>query len=131
MSDKKVLSGIQPSGALHLGNYFGAIRQFLALQEEHECFFFIANYHALTTQRDPDDAPREHPRRGGQLPGARARSGADACCSTRPTCPSTTSWPGISRCLTPVGLLERAHSYKDKVGPGQSTRRTGCSPIRC
>jgi len=49
----RVLSGIQPSGRLHLGNYFGAIRQFLKLQEEGaECFYFLANYHALTTIRD-------------------------------------------------------------------------------
>jgi tryptophanyl-tRNA synthetase len=54
----RVLSGIQPSGSLHLGNYFGAIRQFLALQEKHECFFFIASYHALTTQRDPKELRR-------------------------------------------------------------------------
>ena len=50
---KKVLSGIQPSGTLHLGNYFGAIRQYLKMQHEHECYFFVANYHALTSLRDP------------------------------------------------------------------------------
>src|SRR5215471_18545239 len=48
----RFLSGVQPSGKLHLGNYFGAIRQHIALQDEGECFFFIANYHALTTVRD-------------------------------------------------------------------------------
>src|SRR5437660_5186846 len=49
---KRILSGIQPSGKLHLGNYFGAIKQHIALQEEGNCFYFIANYHALTTVRD-------------------------------------------------------------------------------
>ncbi|MCH8193992.1 MAG: tryptophan--tRNA ligase, partial [Planctomycetes bacterium] len=49
----RVLSGIQPSGKLHLGNYCGAMKQHIALQEEHECFFFIANYHALTTIQNP------------------------------------------------------------------------------
>src|ERR1700726_4899657 len=49
---KRILSGVQPSGKLHLGNYFGAIKQHIALQEENECFYFIANYHALTTSRD-------------------------------------------------------------------------------
>jgi len=49
----RVLSGIQPSGKLHVGNYFGAIRQYLKLQAEgHECFYFIANYHALTSVQD-------------------------------------------------------------------------------
>src|SRR5215469_15860020 len=46
---KRVLSGVQPSGKLHLGNYFGAIKQHIALQNEAECFYFIADYHALTT----------------------------------------------------------------------------------
>ena len=50
----KALSGIQPSGELHLGNYFGAIRQYLRMQQEHDCFFFVANYHALTSLRDAD-----------------------------------------------------------------------------
>src|SRR4030088_2678338 len=45
----RILSGVQPTGVLHLGNYFGAIRQHIALQDEGECFFFIADYHALTT----------------------------------------------------------------------------------
>ena len=45
----RVLSGIQPSGTLHLGNYLGAIKQYLELQSKHECLFFIANYHAMTT----------------------------------------------------------------------------------
>ena len=48
----RVLSGIQPSGQLHLGNYFGALRQYLEMQHEHECFFFVADYHAMTTQHD-------------------------------------------------------------------------------
>ena len=48
----RVLSGIQPSGKLHLGNYLGAMKQHLEMQHEHECFFFIANYHTLTTIQD-------------------------------------------------------------------------------
>src|ERR1022692_4879323 len=49
---KRILSGVQPSGKLHLGNYFGAIKQHIALQNEAECFYFIADYHALTTIED-------------------------------------------------------------------------------
>ena len=49
----RILSGIQPSGKLHVGNYFGAIRQFVKLQDKgHACYYFIANYHALTTVQD-------------------------------------------------------------------------------
>src|SRR5262249_24281518 len=46
---KRILSGVQPCGKLHLGNYFGAVKQHIALQDEGTCFYFIANYHALTT----------------------------------------------------------------------------------
>ena len=49
----RVLSGVQPSGDLHIGNYFGAVRQFVRNQDEHECFFFLADLHALTTVQDP------------------------------------------------------------------------------
>src|SRR6516165_2821877 len=51
---KRVLSGVQPSGKLHLGNYVGAIRQHIALQEEADCFYFIADYHSMTTVQDPE-----------------------------------------------------------------------------
>ena len=53
MSVKRVLTGIQPSGTLHLGNYFGTMRQALAMQQEHNCFYFIANYHAMTSMPEP------------------------------------------------------------------------------
>ena len=49
---KRILSGVQPSGKLHLGNYFGAVKQHIALQNEGECYYFIADYHALTTIQD-------------------------------------------------------------------------------
>ena len=49
----RILSGIQPSGALHIGNYFGALRQFIDLQRENDAYYFVANYHALTSVRDP------------------------------------------------------------------------------
>ena len=49
---QRILSGVQPSGKLHLGNYFGAIKQHIELQEQAECFYFIANYHAQNSMRD-------------------------------------------------------------------------------
>ena len=51
---KRILSGIQPSGQLHLGNYAGAIRQFVDMQGEYEVYIFVASYHALTSTRDPE-----------------------------------------------------------------------------
>ena len=56
----RVLSGIQPSGKLHIGNYFGAMRQHLKLQAEHECFYFIADYHALTSNPSPASSHRNN-----------------------------------------------------------------------
>ena len=51
---QRILSGVQPSGKLHLGNYFGAIQQHIALQDQGEAFYFIADYHALTTLKDAE-----------------------------------------------------------------------------
>ena len=50
-----VVSGIRPTGNLHLGNYFGAVKNFLRLQDEYKCFFFIADWHSLTTHPHPGD----------------------------------------------------------------------------
>src|SRR5947209_701284 len=50
---KRILSGVQPSGKLHVGNYFGAVKQHIDLQKEADCYYFIADYHALTTVQDP------------------------------------------------------------------------------
>ena len=118
MSDgKRVLSGIQPSGTLHIGNYFGMMRPALELQAEHDCFYFIADYHALTQMPDPQQL-RE-----------RAQSVAVdfLACGLDPgktvffrqsDLPEVTELTWILNCFTPVGLLERCHSYKDKVARG-------------
>ena len=62
MKREIVCSGVRPTGNLHLGNYFGALRNFVSMQEEHDCYFFIADYHSLTTHPTPgciyDDAKR-------------------------------------------------------------------------
>ncbi len=114
---KKVLSGIQPSGTLHLGNYFGAIRQYVRMQHEHECYFFIANYHALTSLRD---GPR-----------LRALSrevvmdyialGLDpkrAAIFLQSDLPEVAELAWILTTVTPMGLLQRCHAYKDKIDQG-------------
>lgn len=113
----RVLSGIQPSGSLHLGNYFGAIRQFLRLQEEHECYFFIASYHALTTQRDPEELRANIL----DVTASYLALGLDPKRSVlfdQADLPEHHELSWILSCLTPVGLLQRAHSYKDKVARG-------------
>ncbi len=72
----RVLSGVQPSGTLHIGNYFGAIRQFVALQDEHECYYFLADLHALTTVQDAARMRVAGSRTRRRLSRTRARPGA-------------------------------------------------------
>ena len=113
----RILSGIQPSGMIHMGNYFGAMQQYLELQENNESFIFIANYHAMTTIKDGKllkkntleiainylasglDPNKVHLFKQSDIP--------EVC---------ELSW--ILSTITPIGLLERCHSYKDKVAKG-------------
>jgi tryptophanyl-tRNA synthetase len=114
----RVLSGIQPSGSLHLGNWFGAIRQFLELQRDHDCYFFIASYHALTTQRDPAEL-RQCIR---EVAAGYLALGLDPERSVlfdQADVPAHHELAWFLACLAPVGLLQRAHSYKDKVARGK------------
>ena len=90
----RVLSGIQPSGALHIGNYFGAIRQYVALQEGNDAFYFVADYHALTSVRDAAQAPRVRLRRARRPARRWASTPSGRRCSSSRTCPRRPSWPG-------------------------------------
>jgi len=115
----RVLSGIQPSGRLHIGNYFGAMRHQIALQEEHETMYFIASYHALTTLHEPGEM------RALTLDVALdfltlGLDPARTLLFRQQDVPEVTELAWILSCVTPMGLLERAHSYKDKVSQGLS-----------
>jgi tryptophanyl-tRNA synthetase len=130
---KRVLSGVQPSGKLHLGNYFGAIRQHIALQDEMQCFYFIADYHALTTL---EEATRRRIDRAKIKPADRAETlrentldvaldylalGLDpdkAVFFRQSDVPEVVELAWIFSTITNMGLLERAVSYKEKVEKG-------------
>ncbi len=113
----RVLSGVQPTGQIHIGNYFGAIRQYLQMQHEHEGYFFIANYHAMTTIHD-----------GATLRDNTLNLAADyialgldpnkAIIFAQSDVPEVTELTWILSTLTPMGLLERCHAYKDKLAHG-------------
>lgn len=116
---KRVLSGIQPSGDLHLGNYFGAIRQWLLMQGDHQCFFMMVDLHSLTSLQD--GAERRRLVHEGIL--------TYLACGLDPSkvvlfrqsdVPAHTELSWILSTITPMGLLERAHSYKDKTAKGLS-----------
>ncbi len=113
----RVLSGIQPSGALHLGNYYGAIRQHLELQHGNECFFFIANFHALTSIQDAarlrqltTDVALDYLALG--------LDPAKAALFRQSDVPEVTELAWILSTVTGMGLLERGTSYRDKVENG-------------
>ena len=114
---KRVLSGIQPSGDLHLGNYFGALQQWISLQETHECYFFLADLHSLTTLRDPAELKRlTHEAALTYL--ACGLDPARSVLFRQSDVPVHTELAWILATVTPMGLLERAHSYKDKTAKG-------------
>jgi tryptophanyl-tRNA synthetase len=117
----RILSGVQPSGKLHIGNYFGAIRQFVQLQTDaaNECYYFVADLHAMTTIKD-----------GTVLRDNTFRVAADfialgldpkrSVLYRQSDVPEVTELAWMLSTVTPMGLLQRGHSYKDKVAKGIS-----------
>ncbi|MFN9374412.1 MAG: tryptophan--tRNA ligase [Planctomycetaceae bacterium] len=113
----RVLSGIQPTGRFHWGNYFGAIRQYIALQGNEQSFYFIADLHALTTIRD-----------GKQLLDLRIDAALDllalgldparACLFFQSDVPEVCELTWLLMTVTPLGLLEKCHAFKDKKAKG-------------
>ena len=113
----RVLSGLQPSGQLHLGNYAGAIKQFLDLQQTHEMFVFVASYHALTSSRDPA-ALRAATR---QVVVDYLAFGLDpqrVQIYRQQDVPEVTELAWLLSCICPTGWMDKAVSYKDKVAKG-------------
>ena len=115
-----ILSGIQPSGNLHLGNYFGAVKQFLQFIEEgRECFYFLANYHALTSVRD---TKRMLNLTLGTAADYVALGLDPSKCAiyVQSDLPEVCELQWLLTTVTPMGLLERCHAYKDKLQKGMS-----------
>jgi tryptophanyl-tRNA synthetase len=115
----RVLSGIQPSGRLHIGNYFGAMRQHLQMQAEHECFYFIADYHALTSNPTAE-AVAQHTLDVAMDYMALGLDTGRTVFWRQSDVPEVTELTWLLSCVTPMGLLQRCVSYKDKVAQGLS-----------
>ena len=114
---KRLLTGLQPSGALHIGNYFGALKPFADTYEQYESFLMIADYHALTSLRDPGEL------RANTVEVVRAyvAAGVDpgqAVIFRQSSVPEHTELAWIFECLVTVPFLMQAHAYKDKVAKG-------------
>ncbi len=116
---KRVLSGIQPSGKLHIGNYLGAIRQHLDSQNQADWdrYFFIANYHSLTSSPDPETL-REWTLDVARTYLALGLDPERSLLFMQTDVPEVTELAWILTCLAPMGLLQRCTSYKDKVARG-------------
>jgi len=111
----RVFSGIQPSGELHIGNYLGAVKNWVALQGQHESFFCIVNYHAITVAYAPDDLRR----RTRDMAISLLASGLDEAKCTlfvQSDVPEHTELQWIFNTVTPLGELERQVQFKDKAG---------------
>ncbi|MGM0745182.1 MAG: tryptophan--tRNA ligase [Bacteroidota bacterium] len=116
---KTILSGIQPSGKLHIGNYFGAMKQHIAMQEKGDAFYFLANYHSLTSITDGEtlagftkDVVLDYLALGLDPEKCTFFAQSDV--------PQTTELAWILGTLTPVSLMEKGVAYKDKVANGLS-----------
>jgi tryptophanyl-tRNA synthetase len=113
----RVLSGVQPSGKLHIGNYFGMMKPAIELQKKGETFLFIANYHALTTVNDSDALRQDT--LDVALDFLACGLDPDRTVFFRQSdVPEVTELTWLLSTVTPMGLLERCHSYKDKIAKG-------------
>ena len=115
----RTLTGITPSGTLHVGNYFGAMRPAIEAQAKGDCYYFIADYHSMTSVTDPRE----------RLANTRGNAVDWLACGLDPaksvfwrqsSVPEVCELTWMLGSLTPMGLLERAHSYKDKTSKGIS-----------
>src|SRR5262245_19562181 len=113
----RVLSGIQPTGRFHWGNYFGAIRQYIDLQHEDQAYYFIANLHALTTVRD-HAVLREYSLDAALDLLALGLDPSHATLFLQSDVPEVSELTWLLMTGTPMGLLERCHAYKEKKEKG-------------
>src|SRR5216110_3839683 len=120
----RIFSGIQPTGNLHLGNYLGAIRNWVALQHDYDCIFCIVDLHALTQPQDPDEL-RQATR---EVTAAYIAAGIDPeqCVIFNQSMVSAhaeLAW--LLGCLTPLGWLNRMTQFKEKAGKQRENAGVG------
>lgn len=121
---KRILSGMQPSGNPHLGNYLGAMKRHISMQSEGECFYFIANYHALTSLRD-GSAMREKTRELALDYLALGLEPNKSVFFLQSDIPEVAELTWILDTIAPMGMLERAHAWKDAKQKGKKNETVG------
>ena len=124
MSRPMMLSGIQPTGALMIGNYVGAVKNWVALQATYDSFFFVADLHAITVPQDPADLQR----RSLEFVALLIACGIDPEGNTiflQSHVPAHTQLAWVLNCVVPMGELQRMTQFKDKVGRNSANLRVG------
>jgi tryptophanyl-tRNA synthetase len=116
---KRILSGIKPTGVPHLGNYFGMMKPAIEWQDQGEAYYFIADYHALTTVYDPD-ALRENTRGVALDFLACGLDPAKAVLFRQSDVPEVTELTWLLSCVTPMPMLENCHAFKDHVAKNKT-----------
>ena len=121
---KTALSGVQTTGNLHLGNYLGSISNWLKMQEDYNCFFFLADLHSLTIEQAPQDLKKSTIESAAMY----LASGLDPKKSTiflQSAIKEHCELAWILNCITPIGWLKRMTQFKDKAGKKQDNANTG------
>ncbi|OGY53398.1 MAG: tryptophan--tRNA ligase [Candidatus Buchananbacteria bacterium RIFCSPLOWO2_01_FULL_46_12] len=119
-----ILSGIQPTGKLHIGNYLGALKNFVALQDQHECYFFIADYHSITENYEPNTKPQQVMELATDFLAA-GLNPKKCTISVQSHVAEHTELAWIFNCVTPISYLERMTQYKDKANQQQKNINVG------
>ena len=124
MSNKRVLSGIQPSGNLHLGNYLGAIKNFVTMQNEFQCFFMLADLHALTIKIQPKILKESILNTAATFLASGINSQKNVIfCQSKVSSHAELSW--ILNCIARVGWLSRMTQFKEKAGTDKEKASVG------
>ena len=121
---KTALSGIQTSGNLHLGNYLGSIQNWLEMQDDYNCYFFLANLHSITVEQDPNDLINSTLNSAATY----LASGIDpkkSAIFVQSDIKEHTELAWMLNCITPIGWLKRMTQFKDKAGKKQDNASTG------
>ena len=124
LQKKRILSGVQPSGDLHLGNYLGAIKNFVSLQKDYECFFCVVDLHAITVWQDPIILANKT----REVTAAFIASGIDPnknVLFAQSQVPQHTQLAWIFNCVARMGWLNRMTQFKDKAGKDKENVSVG------
>ena len=122
---QRIFSGIQPSGIAHLGNYLGAIRNWVALQDGHDCIYCVVDLHAITEWQDPKQLRAADARDGGDAARLRHRPAEAHPVRRSRRCARTRSSPGSSTAWRGIGWLNRMTQFKDKAGKNRENASAG------